>query len=83
MVQVPSHSETVSQRPFDLVYSDLRGPSPFASASDLSQHTWIYFISSRSEVLSISLLLSWFTLSSLRLFTIMLYIVLEIVGRFA
>jgi hypothetical protein len=49
--------------PFDLVHSDIWGPALFASKGghryyilfidDFSQHTWLYFIRSCSEVLSI------------------------------
>jgi hypothetical protein len=53
----------VPQRPFDLIHSNVWGPSHFISKrghkyyiifiNDFSHHTWIYFIKHRSDALSI------------------------------
>jgi transposase InsO family protein len=63
-IQLPyPTSASVSQRPFDLVHSDVWGLASFASKEghryyilfidNFSRHTWLYFTRSRSEVLSI------------------------------
>lgn len=63
-IQLPySSSTTHSSHPFDLVHSDVWGPSPFVLkgshkhyvifVDDHSRHTWVYFMKHRSELFSI------------------------------
>jgi hypothetical protein len=62
-IQLPYYaSQIVYTRPFDLIHSDVRGPSPFVLREghryymilidDLSRFTWIYFIESQAQVVT-------------------------------
>jgi histone deacetylase 1/2 len=61
--RLPSHASTHTYLPFELVYSDLWGPSPVTSSSGFhyyitfvdshSRFSWIYLLKAKSDALSV------------------------------